>query len=423
MDERIALLKRYNFWYSADYDLGYRRSEYTDKLVSYTGNRLIKVLVGQRRSGKSYIFRQIVKQLIDNGVKPENTLIINCEFVDFDFLRTYQDLNELVKLYQSELKPIGKKYLFIDEVQNIAGWERIVNSLSQEYADQYEVFITGSNSKMLSGELATLLSGRYVKMEILPFSYAEYIDLTRQEQGLQSYINYVNSGGLPELFMLQTEELKRNYTAAIKDTVLLRDIIERRNIRDPQLLQDLFAYMVNNASNLLSITNIVNYYKTLGRKTSYDALSTYIGYIEDTFLVHRCDRYNIKGKDVMSGNAKYYINDLSYKNYLYQGYGYGIGYLVENAVYLELRRNGYQVYVGSMRSKEVDFVAIKGDRTLYIQCAYMLVDEATIEREYSALEAIDDNYEKMLVSLDAVNIPSRRGIKHISAWKLNEAIR
>jgi predicted AAA+ superfamily ATPase len=423
MDEKIAALRKYNFWDSSDYNLGYRRSEYTDKLVSYAGNRLIKVLVGQRRSGKSYILRQIAKQLIENGVNPMNTFIVNREFVDFDFLRTYQDLNELIQLYRRELKPTGRIYLFIDEVQSIKGWERIINSFSQDYADEYEVFISGSNSKMLSGELATLLSGRYVKIEILPFGYSEYIGITRQERGYQSYINYLNSGGLPELFMLQSEELKRNYAAAIKDTVLLRDIIERRNIRDPQLLQDIFTYMVNNASTLLSITNIMNYCRSLSRKASYEVLSTYIGYIEDTFLVHRCDRYNIKGKDVMGGNAKYYLNDLAYKNYLYPGFGYGMGYLVENAVYLELRRSGYQVYVGSMRNKEVDFVAIKGDRILYVQCTYMLADEATIEREYSALEAINDNYEKIVVSLDAVTVPSRGGIKHTAAWALQDAIR
>ncbi|MCL2561187.1 MAG: ATP-binding protein [Rikenellaceae bacterium] len=422
MNEKIALLRKYNLWDSNVSDLGYRRSEYSDKIAGYVGNRLIKVLVGQRRSGKSYILRQIAKQLVDNGAKPENTLYINRELAEFDFLKTYKDLDELVKSYRKELKPVGKVYIFIDEVQMIDGWETIVNSYSQDFVESYEIFISGSNSKMLSGELATLLSGRYVKFEIFPFSYSEYLGITQKESGRQSYTEYMNSGGLPELFMLQKQELKRNYVSALKDTVLLRNIIQRYNIRDPQLLEDIFVFLVNNASNFTSIANIVKYFKGLGRRTSYDAVSAYIGYIEDTFLVHRCNRYDIKGKDTLSGNAKFYINDLAYKNYLYPGYGYGVGYMVDNLIYLELCRAGFDVYVGSLRNKEVDFVAIKGDRVLYVQCAYILVDRQTIDREYSSLEAIDDSFEKIVVSLDEITLPSKGGIKHIQAWRLSELL-
>ncbi|MDR0895650.1 MAG: ATP-binding protein [Prevotellaceae bacterium] len=423
MDERTAILRKYNFWGSAIRQAGYRRNEYTDKLVEYTGNRLIKVLVGQRRAGKSYILRQIALQLITDGVKPENTLIINREFADFDFLHSYRDLNELIKFYRRELNPAGRVYLFIDEVQNIVGWEHVINSLSQDYTDEYEVFISGSNSNMLSGELATLLSGRYIQVEVFPFSYSEYLGITQQTEGYQSYANYVGSGGLPELFALKTEELKYNYLSALQDTILMRDIIQRHNIRDTQLLQDIFAYLVNNAANLLSVNNIVKYFKGIGRRTSYEIVATYIGYLEDTFVVHRCDRYNIKGKEILSGNAKYYTNDLAYKNYIYPGYGYGMGYLAENLIYLELRRAGFNVYVGSIQHKEVDFVAIKGDRTLYVQSAYLLADLTTVEREYAALEIIGDNYEKYVVSLDPIAFPSKGGIKHIQAWRLNEMLR
>lgn len=224
------------------------------------------------------------------------------------------------------------------------------------------------------------------------------------------------------MFMLNKPELKRNYVSAIKDTVLLRDIIQRYNVRDAKLLEDIFAFLVNNASNLVSIANIVNFFKSQGRKTSYDAVSNYIGYIEDAFLIHKCDRYNIKGKDIMSGNAKYYINDLAYKNYLYPGYGYGYGYLAENLVYLELKRTGYNVYVGSLRNKEVDFIAQKADRTIYLQSTYMLTDEATVEREYSALKAIDDNFEKVVISLDEITMPLNEGIRHIKAWELDKIL-
>ncbi|HMM18725.1 MAG TPA: ATP-binding protein [Petrimonas sp.] len=423
MDERIARIEKYNLWGTKTFDFGFKREEYTEKIVDFIGNRLIKVLVGQRRSGKSYILRQVGKQLIDNGVKPENTLFINREFADLDFLRTYKDLDELIKSYKKELKPKGKVYIFIDEVQIIEQWEKVVNSYSQDYSDSYEIFITGSNSKMLSGDLATLLSGRYVSFEVFPYSYSEYLRITGQDKGKQSYMAYMDGGGLPELFMLQKQELKRNYISAIKDTVLLRDIIQRNNIRDPKLLEDIFVFLVNNASNLISISSIVKYFKGQGRKASYDAISNYIGYIEDTFLIHRCDRYDIKGKDTLSGNAKFYMNDLAYKNYLYPGFGYGFGYLVENLIYLELCRAGFDVYVGVLRNKEVDFVAKKADRVIYIQSTYLLSDESTVEREYSALESIGDNFEKIVVSLDDATLPLRGGIRHLQAWNLKEILR
>lgn len=419
MGERFEILKKYNFWGETKPATGYLRADYTDKIYSYSGkNRLIKVLVGQRRVGKSYILRQLAMSLIKNGVDSKNILFINCELSEFHFIQTDKDLHDLVKLYRKELNPQGRIYLFIDEVQGIQDWERIINSYSQDYVDEYEVFISGSNSKMLSGELATLLSGRYICFDILPFSFTEYVGITDKEPNKQSYEEYMASGGLPELFALPEPELKRNYISAVKDTVLLRDIIQRYTIRDARLLEDVFVYLVNNASNLLSITNITNFLKSSGRKTSYDTVGAYIGYIEDTYLVHRAERYNIRGKETIAGNCKYYVNDLSFTNYLYQGFGYGVGYQLENLVYLELLRNGFDVYVGSIKGREVDFVAIKGDRTIYIQVTLMLIDKQTIEREYSALEAIDDSYEKFVVSLDSTQLFSRGGIRHIQAWNL-----
>ena len=235
-------------------------------------------------------------------------------------------------------------------------------------------------------------------------------------------MEYMTSGALPELLALSQPEVKRNYVSAIKDTVLLRDIIQRHSIRDPKLLEDIFVFLVNNASNLISVGAVVNYFKGQGRKTSYDAVANYIGYIEDTFLVHRCDRYDIRGKDIIAGNAKYYVNDLAYRNYLYPSYGYGFGYLLENLVYLELRREGYLVYTGVRKGKEVDFVARKADRVIYPQCAYLLADETTVEREYSTLETISDSFEKIVVSLDDLTMPLRNGIRHIQAWKLPELL-
>jgi predicted AAA+ superfamily ATPase len=416
MKEYFNKIRKYNFWDEKTLKLGYYRADFADKIYAYTGNCLVKVLIGQRRTGKSYILRQLANKLIDCGVNNNNILYINKEYTDFDFLQKYQDLDNFVKFYKQELNVSGKVCLFIDEIQNIQGWEHFVNSYSQNFVEEYEIFISGSNSKMLSGELATLLSGRYVEFEIFPFSFGEYCGILNKENTKQNFIGYMESGGLPELFHLPDEETKRNYVSAIKDTVFLRDIIRRYNIKEPKLLEDIFVYLVNNAANLVSITNIVNYFKSLNRKTTYDTVSAYIGYMEDAFLVHKSERYDIRGKETISGNAKYYINDMAYKNYIYAGFGYGIGYKLENLVYLILKRAGFQIYTGVAQKKEVDFVALKDDRILYVQATYLLIDDTTISREYSPLELISDNYEKIVVSLDDFKFPQKDGIKHEQIW-------
>ena len=422
MDERIESVKRYNFWFGNPIDCGFPRPLYTENIGQYLGNKVVKVLTGQRRVGKSYVLRQTANHLMQQGVCSNNIVFINRELTAFDFIEDYKDLDEFIRLYRQELKPQGRIYIFIDEVQDIDGWERVINSLSQDYTEDYEIFITGSNSKMFSGELSTLLSGRYVEFHIFPLSYEEYASIHQLAIGRQSYMQYMSDGGYPELVHFQSSDVKRNYISGLRDTVLLKDVIRRYTIRDVRLLEDLFAYLVNNASNLLSIANIANYIKSKGRKTSYDTVSAYLGYIEEAYLVHRALRYNIKGKETLSGSCKYYMNDLSFKNYLYAGLGYGMGYLLENLVYLDLLRHGYDVYVGSVKDKEVDFVAIKNDRTIYVQVTYVLVDEQTIAREYAPLECISDNYEKIVVSLDDIQFPSRNGIRHVRAWDLSKML-
>jgi predicted AAA+ superfamily ATPase len=419
MKEYFKALRKYNFWDGKVPETGFIRKKYTNKIMNFTGNKLVKILVGQRRVGKSYLLRQIAKHLLESGVASRNILYINKEYIELDFVRNYSDLEQLLDCYKNELQPIGKIFLFIDEIQNIEGWEHFVNSHSQDFASECEIFISGSNSRMLSGELATLLSGRYVSFEIFPFSFEEFAGIKNKELTKQAFLEYLEGGGLPELFALPDNETRRNYISALKDTVLLRDIIQRQNIKDAKLLEDVFVYLLNNASNLVSITGIVNYFKSKNRKTTYDTIANYIGFIEDTFIVHKAERYDIRGKETIAGNCKYYINDLAYKNLLYPGFGYGVGYKLENLVYLQLRRAGFDVYVGSVKGKEVDFVAIGGDRRIYVQVAYLLVNEETVEREYVPFEAITDNYEKYVVSLDDVRFPSREGIKHVQAWNLN----
>ena len=419
MEEKTTSIEKYNLWYGNSIDCGFPRPLYTQKIIQYLGGRVVKVLTGQRRVGKSYILRQIAMQLIQSGINANNIVFINRELTAFDFIENHNALDSFIKAYKAKLKPQGRIYVFIDEVQEIEGWERVVNSLSQDFSEEYELFITGSNSKMLSGELSTLLSGRYVEFHIFPLSYLEYITVHNMDEGKQSYLQYMNDGGYPELIHFHSSEMKRNYISALKDTILLKDIINRYTVRDVRLLEDLFAYLCNNTSNLLSVSNITNFIKSRGRKTSYDTVSAYLGYIENVFLAHRAVRYNIRGKDILTGSCKYYMNDLSFKNHLYGGFASGIGYQLENLVYIDLLRNGYDVYVGTINDKEIDFVAMKNDRTIYIQVAYILADEDTILREYTPLQKIPDNYEKIVVSLDDFQFPSRLGIRHLRAWELN----
>ena len=419
MNDKMIQLQPYNLWNGNRINCGYARPLYTNRITRYLGNRLVKVLTGQRRTGKSYVLRQIAMQLIEQGVNDRNILFINKEFAVFDDLKTYQDLNELIRLYLSELKPHGKFYLLIDEIQDIQGWEKSVNSFAQDYTLDCELIITGSNSRLFSSELSTLLSGRYVEFRIFPLSYEEYIEIKQLPNVKSSYLAYMQDGGYPELLNFSDTEIKRTYMSGLKDTVLLKDIIRRYVIKDVRLLEDLFVYVINNASNLLSISNIANYEKSKGRKSSYDTVAAYISHIESTFLIHRALRYNIKGKETLAGVCKFYANDLAFRNYLYAGLGYGIGYQVENLVYLELLRQGFDVYVGTIKEKEVDFVAIKNDRRIYLQVTYILSDEATMQREYSPLKLIDDNYEKYIVSLDDLPLTFQDGIRHVQAWQLS----
>jgi predicted AAA+ superfamily ATPase len=422
MIENIKKVESYNFWNKTAF-LGINRKEYVQKLIDYQNSKLIKVLVGQRRVGKSYILRQYITHLINQGVNPENTIYINKEYTDFDFLEKYQDLDVFIKTYIEVKKITGKIHLFIDEVQRIENWEKLINSLSQDYTKEIEIIITGSNSNLLSGELSTLLSGRYVQFLVLPLSFEEYVLFNQMETTRTNYITYLQSGGLPELVHLPIEETKKHYLGALRDTILLRDIVQRYQIKDTMLLSDVFTYLTNNISNLFSINNLINYFKSKNRKTNYETLSNYIHYILQTYVVYKCERYDIKGKEIIAGNAKYYLNDLSFKNLLYPGFTHGYGYLLENLVYLELLRNGFTPYVGTLKNKEIDFIALKNGKQLYIQVAFSMTEKDTIDREYASLLDIKDNYEKWIVSMDEIPLANREGIKNIQAWELHEKLK
>lgn len=422
MKDMLNRILPYNMWNGDVLPTGYLRKDYMSKLSAYTGNRLIKILTGQRRSGKSYIMRQLAMYLTETGVDRRNILFINRELSAFDFLQTSYDLDKLIYAYRTEIANDGKIHIFIDEIQDISGWERTVNSLSQDYTFEAEIFLSGSNSRLLAGELATLLSGRYIGLKVYPFSYAEYCGVWNLEKGRNSFLKYLNDGGLPELINLMDPDVKMRYVEGLRDSIMLKDIVRRYAIKDVALLENLFSYLVNNASNMISVPGIVKYMKGRGSKASYDTVAAYISYLQEAFLVHKSTRYNISGKELLGGNFKIYPNDQAYHNYLFPNAGYGRGYALEGIVYMTLLRKGYEVNTGVLHHGEVDFVATSSYRTIYVQVAYSIEDRPTAEREYGAFEGICGEGEKFLVTMDEGTFSMRDGVRHISAWDLEELL-
>ena len=380
-----------------------KREKYLEEIRNVMGKQVIKVLLGMRRVGKSTLLLQIQEELLSQGVEKEQIISLNFEWLEFESLKEYRALYE----YIESKKMNGKKsYVFLDEVQEVEGFEKVVNSLNSK--GDCEVFITGSNSKLLSGELATYLTGRFYTIEILPLSYKEVIEGFSKSE--DAFLEYLKTGGMPGKFEFEEERTAKNYLMDMYQSILLRDIVKRYNVRDVDLLQRFMSYLINNIGQIFSAVTITNYLKNEGRKLSKETIYNYIEAAKSTYLVHGVPRYNIKGKELMKTNEKYFINDLGIRN-LYFDNEKDIGQALENIVYLELRRRGYEIYVGKLDDREVDFIAVDGEKTTYIQVTYLLAEESTIEREFSVLEAIDDNFPKIVISMDRVN-RSRNGIEH-----------
>lgn len=423
MDEKLKIIAPYNLWAGNTLPTGYVRKDYIEHLKDFLDNNLVKVLIGQRRVGKSYIMRQLAMMLVENGVDRRNIIFINRELSVFEFIQTDRDLMELIDTYKKFFNPSGRTYIFIDEVQDIEKWEIAVNSLAQDYTLDNEIFISGSNSKLLSGELATRLSGRYIEIRIYPFSYNEYIGIRGFEtKGRESFLGYMNTGGLPELFHLHGDEIAQRYIEGLRDSIMLKDIVKRYTVKDVGLLESLFGYLVNNSANLISVGSIMKYMKGRGSRASYETISSYIGYLQDAYLLHKSARYNVSGKELLAGSFKMYPNDQSYHNYLFPNTRFGKGYILEGIVYLELIRKGYKVETGVVRDGEIDFVATLAGRKLYIQVAYIIADEETAEREYRVFRSIKGEGEKYLVTLDDDLFPVRDGVRHIQVWNLSSWI-
>lgn len=380
-----------------------KRKEYLEEIKKVMGKQVIKVLLGMRRVGKSTLLLQIQEELLNQGVGKDQIINLNFEWLELESLKDYKSLYQ----YIESKKVIGKKsYIFLDEVQEVDGFERVVNSLNSK--GDAEIFITGSNSKLLSGELSTYLTGRIYTIEVLPLSYKEVSEGFSKSEDV--FLDYLRTGGMPGKFQFEEDRTAKNYLMDMYQSILLRDIVKRYNIRDVDLLQRFMSYLLNNIGQIFSAGTITNYLKNEGRKLSKETIYNYIEAAKSTYLVHGVPRYNIKGKELMKTNEKYFINDLGIRH-LYFDNEKDIGQSLENIVYLELRRRGYKIYVGKYDDKEVDFIAVDGEKTMYIQVAYLLAEKSTIEREFSVLEAIEDNYPKFVISMDKVN-RSRNGIIH-----------
>ena len=382
-----------------------KRTYYLEKIESVIGKQVIKVLLGMRRVGKSTLLLQVQDLLIEQGVSKEQIISINFEWLQFEPIKDYLKLNEFIR---GKMVNDKKYYIFLDEVHEVNGFEKVVNSLNAEGIA--EVFITGSNSKLLSGELATYLTGRFYSIEVLPLSFSEMLlangELTKEEL----FHEYVNTGGMPGTLQFEEPDTSKNYLMDMYQSILLRDIVKRYNIRDIELLQRFMMYLLNNVSQIFSAVTITKYLKSEGRKLSKETIYNYVAAAKGAFLIHGVARYNIKGKEIFKTNEKYFINDLGFRA-IYFNNEQDIGQALENIVYLELRRRGYEIYVGKFDSQEVDFIAVKGSFKMYVQVAYLLAEASTIEREFSVLEAIADNHPKFVVSMDKVD-RSRNGIRH-----------
>lgn len=380
-----------------------KREKYLEEIRKVMGKQVIKVLLGMRRVGKSTLLLQIQEELLKQGVNKDQIISLNFEWLEFESLREYRALYEYIE--SKKLKG-EKNYIFLDEVQEVEGFEKVVNSLNSK--GDTEVFITGSNSKLLSGELASYLTGRFYTIEVLPLSYKEISKGFSKNENV--FIDYIRTGGMPGKFQFEEERTAKNYLMDMYQSILLRDIVKRYNVRDVDLLQRFMSYLINNIGQIFSAVTITNYLKSEGRRLSKETIYNYIEAAKSTYLVHGVPRYNIKGKELMKTNEKYFINDLGIRH-LYFDNEKDIGQALENIVYLELRRRGYEIYVGKFDDREVDFIVVDGESTKYIQVTYLLAEDSTIEREFSVLEAIEDNFPKIVISMDKVN-RSRNGIVH-----------
>lgn len=398
------------------------RKEYLKQLLSWKDQSIIKVLTGIRRCGKSTILKLYQEYLLNNGIDPSQIISINFEELEYEDLQDYKKLYQYIKDRLVENKMM---YIFLDEIQNVPSYEKVVDSLHVK--ENIDIYITGSNSYIFSGQLATYLSGRYIEIPILPLSFKEvYNPQTDKEEAFQKYIK---TGGFPYInqIQLQNEQIDM-YLEGIYNTVIVKDIEERinrknsKNVTDIALLKAISKYLSSVVGSPVSIRSITNYFKSNERKTSPNTISNYIEALCESYLYYPVEVMDISGKEVLKSNKKYYIVDPGIRNYILSKQFYDLGFTIENIVYLELLRRRYNVNIGRSGRTEVDFIAKRNDVYTYIQVTASLVDENTFNREIRPLKQIEDNYEKIILTLDRYTLGNYEGIKVINIvdWLLEE---
>ena len=389
-----------------------KRELYMKRIRPFIGNELVKVLTGIRRSGKSVMLDLIKEELLASGIDGGQFISLNFENMSNAHLCTAQALHDEIIHRASEIK--GKVYLFFDEIQEVDAWEKCINSFRVEL--DCDIYITGSNAKLLSGELATYLAGRYVEFVIYPFSFGEFMELYRtvcpDADSRQCFNQYLTMGGMPYLANLRYEEAaSRQYLRDLFNSVELKDIVKRNNIRDVDMLERIIAYITSNIGTTFSSTAISKYLKSEGRSVSPETVLNYIKACTDAFLFYQVKRQDLQGKKILTVNEKYYVADHGIREAVFGGNRKDINLVLENMVYLELLRRDYTVTVGKVGDKEIDFVCENQGNKLYVQVAYLLASEETIQREFGIYHQVRDNFPKYVVTLDEFDM-SRDGIKH-----------
>ena len=390
------------------------RKEYTDWLKRYRDKKIIKVITGLRRVGKSTIFDLYIAQLLKESVAPEQIIKINFEELENEPLL---DRRALYRFLSSRLLPDRKLYIFLDEVQRVPEFEKVVDSLFVK--DNVDLYITGSNAKFLSSEIATLLTGRYVEINVLPLSFREYSDhfAASGKDRRALFMDYVTYGALPGMFMFDTGSAEqREYVESVYKTILEKDVLRRNSAASRQLVESLLSYLVYNIGCLTSAKRISDTLNSNGTKVSYNTVNSYIETLQDCFFIYKADRYDIVGKEYLKLINKYYVTDFGFKYYILNNRTVELSQILENLVFLELKRRRFKIATGKIAEKEVDFIVKDAnDGLIYIQVAVTVMDETKLEQELRPFREIEDNYPKYIITLDDLFVKDHDGIKTVNA--------
>lgn len=391
-----------------------KREIYMSRIRPFINTELIKVMTGLRRSGKSVMLELIKEELVEKGCKAEQFISFNFEKMENEQYCNAGSLHCEVMRRAAGIK--GKAYLFFDEIQEVSGWEKCINSLRVDL--DCDIYITGSNAKLLSGELATYLAGRYVEFVIYPFSYSEFSELYRtmfpDVSDVECFNKYLVSGGMPYISNLKyASEPAGIYLEDLYNSVVLKDIVKRNKVRDVDLLEKIISYVTANIGNTFSASSVSKFFKNENRIVATETILNYIRYATDAFLFYQVKREDLQGKQILASNEKYYMADHGIREAVFGGNTKNINLILENIVFMELLRRGYKITVGKRGDKEIDFVCTAKNEKIYVQVTYLLASEDTIEREFSVLEHIPDNFPKYVVSMDELDF-SRNGIRHMN---------